>query len=127
MGFFDDLFGKSQADAAKRAAEDTYNKQRRSQEELRGAGQDYLSNLLGLSQRYDPYVQGGGKAQNQLYALLGLQGQPAQTSAFGQFRNDPGYQYQLDQGLQAVDRGAAARSGVRSGATLKAEQQSGAN
>ena len=36
-------------------------------------------------------------------------------------QNTPGYQFQLQQGLQGVDRGAAARGGLNTGGTLKAE------
>ena len=42
-----------------------------------------------------------------------------------QFQTSPGYQFQLDQGLRAVDAGAAANSMLRSGATMKAEQAFG--
>ncbi len=42
-----------------------------------------------------------------------------------QFHTSPGYQFQLDQGLRAVDAGAAAQGFGRSGAVLKAEQAFG--
>ena len=41
------------------------------------------------------------------------------------FHTSPGYQFQLDQGLRAVDAGAAANGLLRSGAALKAEQTFG--
>lgn len=37
----------------------------------------------------------------------------------------PGYQFQLGQGMQAIDRSAAARGGLMSGATIKAAQRYG--
>jgi hypothetical protein len=43
------------------------------------------------------------------------------------FQQSPGYQWQLGQGLRAVDAGAASRGMARSGATLKAEQTLGSN
>jgi hypothetical protein len=72
-----------------------------------------------------PFRATGGLANTASANLLGLNGQDAQTSAFGNFRTDPGYQWQMDQGLRAVDAGAAAKGMLRSGATLKAEQTFG--
>lgn len=57
--------------------------------------------------------------------LLGLNGQPAADAAMGRYQQSPGYQFQMDQGLRAVDSAAAAKGMVRSGATLKAEQTFG--
>ena len=57
--------------------------------------------------------------------LLGLNGPDAATAAMGNFTTSPGYQFQLEQGLRAVDAGAAAQGMLRSGATLKAEQEYG--
>lgn len=39
--------------------------------------------------------------------------------------NEPGYQFGMDQGMQALDRSAAARGNLLSGATLKAAQRYG--
>jgi len=57
--------------------------------------------------------------------LLGLNGPDAATAAMGNFTTSPGYQFQLQEGLRAVDAGAAAQGMLRSGATLKAEQEYG--
>ena len=38
---------------------------------------------------------------------------------------DPGYQFRLSEGLKAMERGAAARGGLQSGAALKAAQRYG--
>lgn len=43
-----------------------------------------------------------------------------QQEAFDKFRADPGYQFSFDQGQQAIDRSAAARGILNSGATAKA-------
>lgn len=48
-----------------------------------------------------------------------------QQQAFDAFRNTPGYQFGLDQGMKAVQASAAARGGLNSGATLKALQRYG--
>jgi hypothetical protein len=42
------------------------------------------------------------------------------SDPFAAFRNQPGYQFGLDQGTKAVQASAAARGGLNSGATLKA-------
>lgn len=47
----------------------------------------------------------------------------APTAAEAQ--QDPGYSFRVSEGLKALDRGAAARGGLLTGGTLKAEQQYG--
>jgi hypothetical protein len=78
-------------------------------------------------QRQDlmPWVNTGGQALGQTANLLGLNGQPAADAAMTTFQQSPGYQWQLGQGLRAVDAGAAAQGMLRSGATLKAEETYG--
>lgn len=51
--------------------------------------------------------------------------QQSMQSAFDRFRATPGYQFGLDQGFKTVQASAAARSGLNSGATLKALQKFG--
>jgi len=72
-----------------------------------------------------PYREAGLPALDATQSLLGLQGPDAAAAAMAQFQTSPGYQFQLDQGLRAVDAGAAANSMLRSGATMKAEQAFG--
>lgn len=78
-------------------------------------------------QRQDlaPYRQAGLAPLQAQQDLLGLNGQDAATAAMANFQSSPGYQFQLDQGLRAVDAGAAASGMLRSGAALKAEQTFG--
>lgn len=45
--------------------------------------------------------------------------------AYGGFQKTPGYDFRLNQGLDAVQAGAAARGGLYSGAAMKALQQYG--
>jgi hypothetical protein len=73
-----------------------------------------------------PWVGSGGLANTASADLLGLNGPEAAAAAMGQFQTSPGYGFQLSEGLRAVDAGAAAKGMLRSGATLKAEQQYGA-
>lgn len=74
-----------------------------------------------------PYSNTGVQSDTRAADLLGLNGQPAADTAMTSFQASPGYQYSVDQGLRAVDAGAAAKGMTRSGATLKAEQALGNN
>lgn len=63
----------------------------------------------------EPWRKAGEQALNQLIPLTDY-------TKFGtsQFQQDPGYQFRLSEGLKALDRQAAARGGLISGAALKA-------
>lgn len=75
-----------------------------------------------------PFRENGLAGQNRLMDLLGLSGKTdaagygagAKTFGTGDFQADPGYQWRLDQGQKAIERSAAARGGVLSGAAVKA-------
>lgn len=76
-----------------------------------------------------PFQSTGASALSQLATLFGLgpggTGTPnaqAATSSLAQF---PGYQFGLDQGVQALDRSAASRGLLLSGATLQDTQKFG--
>jgi hypothetical protein len=73
----------------------------------------------------EPWRTTGGTANTATANLLGLNGPDAATSAMNNFQTSPGYTWSRDQGLRAVDAGAAAHGLLRSGATLKAEQTFG--
>lgn len=81
----------------------------------------------------EPFRQAGITGQNELMRLLGLQGDAGSagygsaTKPFGmeQFQADPGYGFRMSEGLKALDRSAAARGGLLSGATLKGAQRYG--
>jgi hypothetical protein len=72
-----------------------------------------------------PWTGTGGQANTATGDLLGLNGPDAATTAMANYRTSPGYQFSMDQGLRAVDAGAAASGFGRSGAALKAEQTFG--
>jgi len=59
-----------------------------------------------------PYRDLGVFGANELRALLG--------AGPGEFEEDPGYQFRLGEGTKALERGAAARGGLLSGAQGKA-------
>ena len=87
----------TQAASADRAAELQYKQWQESvalQEPWRKAGEQALNKLIPLTD----------------YTKFGM----------SQFQQDPGYQFRLSEGLKALDRQAAARGGLISGAALKA-------
>ena len=73
--------------------------------------------------RQQPFLQTGTEFFNRLAALQ--RGGPEAQQQFLQM--DPGYGFRLSEGLKAMERGAAARTGLISGAALKAGQRYGQN
>lgn len=90
----------------------------------------------------EPFRQAGLTGQNMLLAQL--QGGPYASAKFGgvpgydpasamrnfgagDFQADPGYAFRLSEGMKALDRTAAARGGLLSGATLKGAQRYGSD
>ena len=80
---------------------------------------------------FEPFRAAGSQAQNALMLGLGLAGTPAQEGygalmkdfSMADYEADPGYQFRLQEGLKALDRQAAARGGLLSGAALKGTQR----
>ena len=75
----------------------------------------------------EPFRQAGMTAQNELLRMLGLGGE-AGTPGYGtigapftaeQMQMDPGYAFRMEEGLRALERSAAARTGVLSGSMAK--------
>lgn len=64
---------------------------------------------------YDPYTQTGGAANSMYANALGLNGPGGNTAATGAFQVGPGYNFALNQGIQALDRSAAGRGMFGSG------------
>ena len=92
----------TQAAAADRAAElqrEMFERQIELQEPWRKAGEQALNKLIPLTD----------------YQQFGMQ----------QFKADPGYGFRMSEGMKALERGAAARGGLLSGATLKGVQRFG--
>jgi hypothetical protein len=88
--------------------------------------QSYVNTLA----QYQPYTETGQKGLTATTDLLGLNGPDAAKTAMDRFQTSPGYQFQMEQGLRAIDAGAAAGRtlpGVDSGATRKAEMTFGQN
>jgi len=94
---------KTQAQAAQQgvdAQERMFERQVELQEPFRKAGEEALNKLIPLSSNYTPF-------------------------GMSQFQTDPGYAFRLSEGMKALDRTAAARGGLLSGATLKGAQRYG--
>lgn len=75
----------------------------------------------------EPFRQAGLTAQNRMMTLLGM-GDDLAAPDFGKyardfgesdFKTDPGYGFRLSEGMKALERSAAARGGLLSGATMK--------
>lgn len=67
-----------------------------------------------------PFYDTGTGALTELANLVGLNGQTEADAALGRFQTSPGYQFQMNEGVNALDRSAAARGGLYSGAQGKA-------
>ena len=81
-----------------------------------------------------PFREAGIAGQNRLLEYLGIGGQ-AGAPGYGKyataeftpekFQTDPGYAFRMSEGMKALERSAAARGGLLSGATLKGTQRYG--
>jgi hypothetical protein len=81
----------------------------------------------------EPFRQAGMTAQDQIMQLLGIGGDASMPGygsmarPFGQqdFEQDPGYAFRQAEGMKALERSAAARGNLMSGATMKGIQRFG--
>ncbi len=64
---------------------------------------------------YDPYSQAGSGALGMYSNALGLNGPQGNQTAQNAFKVGPGYQFAMDQGIQALDRSAASKGMYGSG------------
>jgi hypothetical protein len=74
---------------------------------------------------FDPYMTTGNAAYGSLGALQGLGTDADRQAAMSRFQTSPGYDFRMQQGLDAIDRSAAARGSLMSGQTIKAAQEYG--
>jgi hypothetical protein len=102
-GYASNRAASTQATAARQgldAQERMFERQNELQAPFRKAGEEALNKLLPLSMNYTPF-------------------------GMDQFTRDPGYAFRLTEGMKALDRTAASRGGLLSGATLKGAQRYG--
>lgn len=118
---------KAQANAARDAANAQVAAAERSAQEQRAMFERQV-------ELQEPFREAGLSAQNRLLTLLGLEGGEATDPNFGRytrnfsmedFEADPGYGFRMSEGMKAIERSAAARGGLLSGATLKGIQRFG--
>ena len=83
----------------------------------RDVGQSALYKLAGM------YGVGTGSATGA--GTSGAAGAGAASAPYGGFEASPGYQWRLDQGVQAAERSASSRGLLGSGAAVKAVQRYG--
>jgi len=114
---------KMQANAAQQAA----NIGSQTSREQMQLARDIFAQQSALN---EPFRQGGVNALNRMQDLLGLSGNRkapgygslSKNFTMADFQADPGYAFRMSEGLKALDRQAAARGGLISGAALKASQ-----
>jgi hypothetical protein len=119
MSFFGSLLGTDASAASNAAAADTYGKQKKATDAYSAYGNTLPGLYNQISQGYDPYVNAGSGALNQLQNGLGLNGQGGNDSYTSAFHNQPGYQSGLNTGLTGAQRGLQAGGIGQSGAALK--------
>ena len=112
--------GEMAAAAANQAAQQNMNESKRARAEASpwtGSGTSSLqkiTNLLGLGE-----LRGDGNKFN-TYSVDPTNAKGLQTQALADFQTTPGYQFRMDEGSKALDRSAASRGLLRSGAQQKA-------
>jgi hypothetical protein len=119
------LGGKMQSDAAKSAAGTSAAATDRTAEIQREINDRNIALQREMFNRnielQEPFRQSGLNALNKLTPLA------TEYTPFGmqQFQQDPGYAFRMSEGMKGLERSAAARGGLLSGATLKGIQQYG--
>lgn len=117
MGFFDFLTGGAQKKAIQEADARATGYLNRSYDEGKGALGTGYSQANGY---LDPYRTQGQNATRLFGDAIGANGADAQRGFYAGFQNDPGWAAQQQAGISALDRSAAARGGLYSGAQQKA-------
>jgi len=119
LGWLGDLLGLNSGDATIAAAQqnkDVVNKYGTTANGLIDTGAAAAgTQLQKASDLYSPLADLGQKAGVMYGDSLGLNGQAGNDAATAAYHTSPGYQFQMDQGLQALDRGAAAHGTLQSG------------
>jgi hypothetical protein len=122
MSFFTNLFGGGYQDAATAQIQGLQSGQK--------AETPYYNQATGTTAQYGaaalaPYTNLFGTGTTGLGAYGNAVGLGGPGATVDWLQNQPGYQFALGQGLQAIDRGAASRGMLTSGNTLDAEQKYG--
>ena len=116
-GMMQGITGLVNAGIGERASIDASNAQRHATEQ--GLGR--LSELYGqTAHSYQPYTEAGQNALSQLSTGLAPGGDLSRNFTMADFHKDPSYDFNLQQGLNAINNSASVRGGALSGGTLKA-------
>lgn len=117
-----DLFGIGPASKQARAMTDAANISAATSREATALQREMWQAQQAQQQ---PWLQAGGGAVNRLAAGLAQGGEFATPFSQTNWMQDPGYAFRLSEGQKALDRSAAARGGLQSGAALKAAARYG--
>lgn len=119
-GIFSGIGAKKAAKKQAQAAANAAAAQRKQQERARKRTERLGLELAG---RFQPFEAQGLDAQNALAYELGLAGEAPTLqdgTTYAGYQLTPDYQFNMSEGLKALERGQAARGGVDSGAARKA-------
>jgi hypothetical protein len=123
------LFSIFSGDDAKKAAADKaagYASGYSTLGDLYGQGRDALSaGFDKAATYYQPMYDTATRGYSALGDALGINGTEGSGRAVAAFRANPGYNVQLDTGLEAIDRGAASRGLLTSPSLAASEQKYG--
>lgn len=122
MSFFGDFFGQGQKKDLRAGYNDSRDMLQDGYDQGRRDIGGYFNKGMGF---LSPYMEGGGRANALYLDYLGANGPEAQQKAFASFQNDPGFQQQMQAGVNALDNSATARGGLYSGAAMKGVAQYG--
>lgn len=116
-GLVGGIIGASSARKAAKAQERAANAQIASQEKMREQSRTDL----------EPWRNAGNTAQSALMYELGLGAAPdlGEGLTYGGYTKTPGYDFRMNQGLDALESSAAAKGGLYSGAAMRDALQYG--
>lgn len=117
MGFFSSLSGSSQREDARYGLHTSNALIREGRDQALDETDTGLEQSLGYLQ---PQIDGGNQSRELYENAIGVNGQPAQQGFYDNFQNDPGFQAELDYGLEQTQRSRAASGSLYSGRTLSA-------
>lgn len=121
MAFFSDIIdaftGKSQRRDLEQGAQQAQQARQAGLNQFQATTQAAQDQALGYVR---PDFQRGEAANRLISMALGLEGREPQTQFFEGFQTDPGFQESVDYGIRSLDRSAASRGRLASGAQLRA-------
>jgi hypothetical protein len=116
----------AQSDATNRYIFDTIRADNAPQRDIGYGALGKLADMYGVPRpttmpSTGPLGQSGGTPT--MYGVQPTAPSSSMTAGFGGFQESPGYRFRVDEATKAIERSAAARGGLRSGATMDALQR----